>query len=47
MREMKSDYPDCVIISRYNGQKMNQGPLEVEIVYKEDPQTKTKKGKKS
>ena len=35
MREIKSEYDDCIIISRYDGQKINIGPLEVEIIYKE------------
>jgi hypothetical protein len=46
LREIKSEYPDCTIISRYNGQKMTQGPLEVEIIYKEEPKPEKKKRSK-
>ena len=46
MREMKSEYPDCTIISRYDATKMTQGPWEVEIIYKDSPEPKTKRGKK-
>lgn len=46
MREMKSEYPDCTIISRYDATKMTQGPLEVEIIYKEEPALKKNKRSK-
>ena len=43
MREIKSEYDDCIIISRYDALQMSLGPREVEIIYKEIPKEVKKK----
>lgn len=47
LREFKIEYDDSFVIWRYDGQNMNKGPWEVEIIYKEDLEKPIKKrGKK-